>query len=82
MYVSSSAPACPHCGRPSKKPRLPIEIAAGLGLAVLCIAAVAWHSRWNDEAASADRGGCTPEAGLARCFLLVLYEASRPATTT
>jgi hypothetical protein len=51
MYVSSSAPACPHCGRPTKKPRLSIEIAAGLGLAVLCIAAVAWHSHWPDEAA-------------------------------
>ena len=59
MYVSSSAPACPHCGRPSKNSRLPIEIAAGLGLAVLCIAAVAWHSRWDDEAA---RGSVTPRA--------------------
>jgi hypothetical protein len=57
MYVSSSAPACPHCGRPSKKSRLPIEIVAGLGLAVLCIAAVAWHSRWDDEAA---RSSVTP----------------------
>jgi hypothetical protein len=69
MYVSSSAPACPHCGRPRKKSRLPIEIAAGLGLAVLCIAALAWHSRWDDEAAgSSVTPVAPPETVIARPY--------------
>jgi hypothetical protein len=57
MFVSSPAPTCPHCGRPSERSRLPIEIAAGLGLGVLCIVALAWHSGWDDEGA---RGGAAP----------------------
>jgi hypothetical protein len=59
MYISSSAPACPHCGRPGKKSRLPLEIAVGLGIGVLCIAALAWQSGWDDEAA---RGKVAPVA--------------------
>jgi len=59
MYGSSPAPTCPHCGRPSKRSRLPIEITVGLGLAVLCIAALAWQSGWDGEAA---RSGAEPVA--------------------
>jgi len=51
MYASSPASACPHCGRRSKKSRWPIELTAALGLAVLCIAALAWHAGWDDAAA-------------------------------
>lgn len=47
--VSSSAPACPHCGRPQRKSRFPVEIAAALGLAVIWLVASAWHSSWTDE---------------------------------
>ena len=69
MDVSSSAPACPHCGRPSKKSRVSIEIAAGLGLAVLCVAAVAWHSDWADEAArSSVTSLAPPETVIARPY--------------
>lgn len=59
MYASSSAPACPHCGRPRKRSRLPIEITAGLGLGVLCIAALTWQSGQGNDAA---RDGVAPVA--------------------
>lgn len=69
MDVSSSAPVRPHCGRPSKKSRLSIEIAAGLGLAVLCIAALASHSHWADEATrSSATSLAAPETVIARPY--------------
>jgi hypothetical protein len=67
MYISSSAPTCPHCGRPSKRSRLPIEIAAGLGLGILCIAALAWQSGWDDKVArSGAESAAHPETAIAR----------------
>ena len=67
MFVSSPAPTCPHCGRPSKRSRLPIEIAAGLGLGVLCIVALAWQSGWGDEAARRSAAPVdNPETAIAR----------------
>ena len=57
--VSSLAPACPHCGRPRQKSYFPIEIAGGLGLAVICVVALSWHSSRQDDTASA---GVTPAA--------------------
>ena len=69
MYVSSSAPACPHCGRASKKSRLPIGVTASLGLAVLCLAALAWHSGWDDEAVgSSVTPVAPPETVIARPY--------------
>jgi hypothetical protein len=49
--VSSSAPACPHCGRPRKKSGLAIEIAGGLCLAGICLVIWALNSVSHDEAA-------------------------------
>jgi hypothetical protein len=69
MYISSSAPACPHCGRPGKKSRPPIEIAVGLGIAVLCIAGLAWQSSWDNEAARGEVAPvANPETAIARPY--------------
>jgi hypothetical protein len=69
MYISSSAPACPHCGRPGKKSRPPIEIAVGLGIGVLCIAALAWQSGWDDDAAGGRVAPVAhPETAIARPY--------------
>jgi zinc ribbon protein len=57
--ISRSARACPHCGRPGRKAHLPIELAGGLGLAVICILAFSWHFAWQDDTATA---GVTPPA--------------------
>jgi uncharacterized protein (UPF0212 family) len=48
--VSSSAPACPHCGRPRKKSGLTIEIVGGLSLAAICVVIRALNSVSHDEA--------------------------------
>jgi hypothetical protein len=47
--VSSAARACPRCGRPGKSSILSIELAAALGVAVVCLVALTWHSTWQDE---------------------------------
>jgi hypothetical protein len=48
--VSSSAPACPHCGRPSRKSaRWPLEIAAYFGLAIVLLVGYAWYTGSHDE---------------------------------
>ena len=45
----SSAPVCPHCGRPSEKSRLPFEIAAGAAVAILGVVALALWAGTHDE---------------------------------
>ena len=48
--VSSSAPACPHCGRPGRKSaRWPLEIAAYFGLAIVLLVGYAWYTGSHDE---------------------------------
>lgn len=49
--VSSSAPACPHCGRPRKKSGLTIEIVGCLSLGAICMIIWALNSVSHDEAA-------------------------------
>ena len=49
--VSSSAPACPHCGRPRKKSGLTVEIVGGLSLGAICVIIWALNSVAHDEAA-------------------------------
>ena len=44
---------CPHCGRLRQKSVLPLEFAAGFGLAVLCMLAWSWRSDGQDQAPSA-----------------------------
>lgn len=41
--VSSTAPACPHCGRPSRRNSSPIELSGILILAVVCAGALIWR---------------------------------------
>jgi len=59
--VSSSAPACPHCGRPSKKSWLPLEITVGLSLAVISVVALSWHSGWQEDMATTSVTSPTPQ---------------------
>jgi hypothetical protein len=69
MYISSSPSTGPHCSRASKRSRLPIEIVAGLGLGLLCIAALAWQSGWDDEAARSSAAPVAhPETAIARPY--------------
>ena len=49
--VSSSARACPRCGRPRKKPGATNEIVGGLSLGAICIVIWALNSASHDEAA-------------------------------
>ncbi|MGP8033581.1 MAG: hypothetical protein ACLPQ6_05485 [Steroidobacteraceae bacterium] len=41
--VSSSAPSCPHCGRPSRKPSSRIELSGILVIAAVCAGALIWR---------------------------------------
>jgi hypothetical protein len=41
--VSSSAPSCPHCGRPARKHSSPIELSGILVIAVVCAGALIWR---------------------------------------
>jgi hypothetical protein len=67
--VSSSASACPHCGRPHRKSRFPAEIAAVLGLAAVWLVASAWHSGWTDDTVSDDAAPpAPPETVIARPY--------------
>jgi hypothetical protein len=44
---------CQQCGRLRKKSALPLEFAAGFGLAVLCMLALSWRSDWQSRAPGA-----------------------------
>lgn len=67
--VSSSARACPHCGRPSKKAHLPIELAGVLGVAVICFVASSWRTTLQDDASSASAAPPTPpQTSIARPY--------------
>jgi len=68
--VSSSAPSCPHCGRPAKKSHLPIEIVAGLSIAFICMVALAWPSGSEDEAGRTVASNTPPETVIARPYQL------------
>ena len=69
MYISSSAPACPHCGRPGRKSRPPMEIVVGLGIGVLCLAGLAWQSGWDNEATRGEVAPvANPETAIARPY--------------
>lgn len=47
--VSSSAPACPHCGRPSRRSSSPIELSGILIIAVVCAGALLWRLSSHDQ---------------------------------
>jgi hypothetical protein len=46
----ASASVCPHCGRPSKKSRLPLEIAAGTAVAIICVVSLGLWSGTREDA--------------------------------
>jgi hypothetical protein len=67
--VSSSAPSCPHCGRPQRKSRLAVELVAALALGAIWLVASAWHSSWTADVVSDDSApAATPETVIARPY--------------
>lgn len=67
--VSSSARACPHCGRPRKKAHLPIELTGVLGVAVICFVTLAWRTTLQDDTASASVAPpASPQTSIARPY--------------
>lgn len=67
--VSSSARACPHCGRPRKKAHLPIELVGVLGVAVICFVALSWRTRLQDDTTSASAAPLVPpQTSIARQY--------------
>ena len=67
--VSSSAPACPHCGRPRKKARLPIELVGVLGVAVICFVTLSWRTTLQDDTAGASAAPpASPQTSIARPY--------------
>ena len=46
----ASASVCPHCGRPSKKSRLPLEIAACAAAAIICVISLGLWSGTHEDA--------------------------------
>ena len=76
--VSSSAPSCPHCGRPRKKSHLPLEVVGGLSIASIFVVALAWHSgSGGDEAKVSScqrRSNCDPP-----CVLIAEVKVTHPS---
>jgi hypothetical protein len=55
----SSAPVCPHCGRPKQKPRLLLEIAGGAAVALICVVALA---QWSGTHGDTPKNSVPPQA--------------------
>jgi hypothetical protein len=88
--VSSSAVACPNCGRPNRKAAAPVELSGILIIATLCVGVLVWRlsSRYqapHDSAPagppetaiaqpSRDREGLTASIGYNRKLLLLRVE--------
>ena len=67
--VSSSARACPHCGRPRKKAHVPIELVGVLGVAVICLVALPWRTSLQDDTTSASAvPPAPPQTSIARPY--------------
>ena len=67
--VSSSALACPHCGRPNRRPSASGGIAGAIVFAVICAAALAWWLSARNEAPSESAAPKTPpETTIARPY--------------
>lgn len=64
--VSSAAPACPHCGRPNRKPSSPIELSGILVIAVVCAGALIWRLSTRSPPAVESAAVSAPETILAR----------------
>lgn len=66
--VSTSARACPHCGRPNRRPSLPVEIFAYLVLAIAAAGVLAWYSAFRDSGTVQVSGPVVPETVMAEPY--------------
>lgn len=55
----ASASVCPHCGRPNQKSRLPIEIAVGAAVAIICVVSL---GLWSGAHEDTPRESAAPKA--------------------
>jgi hypothetical protein len=66
--VSTSASACPHCGRPNRRWSLSPEILAYLVLAIAGAGVLAWYSASRDSGAVQVTAPVTPETVIAEPY--------------
>ncbi|HEV2285224.1 MAG TPA: hypothetical protein VGR80_04205 [Steroidobacteraceae bacterium] len=64
--LSSSAVACPHCGRPQRKSSSPIELSGILIIAVVCAGALIWRLSSQYESSGEAAQAVPPETIIAR----------------
>ncbi len=63
--VSSSAVACPHCGRPNRKAAAPVELSGILIIAALCAGVLIWRLSLRYEAPLDTARAIPPETVIA-----------------
>jgi hypothetical protein len=64
--VSSSATACPHCGRPNRRRSSPIELSGILVIAVVCAGALIWRLSSRSAPPAEAAPASTPQTAIAR----------------
>jgi hypothetical protein len=64
--VSSTATACPHCGRPNRRTSSPIELSGILIIAVVCAGALIWRLSSQSEAPGDAARALPPETAIAQ----------------
>ena len=65
--VSSTALACPHCGRPNRRSSSPVELSGILVIAVVCAGALLWRLSSRSPAAPVERAqAISPETLIAQ----------------
>lgn len=64
--VSSTATACPHCGRPNRRSSAPIELSGILIIAAVCAGALIWRLSSHSEAPAEAAQVMPPETTIAQ----------------
>lgn len=64
--VSSTAVACPHCGRPARKGSSPVELSGILIIAVVCAGGLIWHLSTQYQASTEPAQAVAPETRIAQ----------------
>ena len=64
--VSSTAVACPHCGRPNRRSSAPVELSGILIIAVVCAGALIWRLSSQSEAPGDAARVLPPETTIAQ----------------
>jgi hypothetical protein len=64
--VSSTARACPHCGRPNRRSSSPFELSGILIIAVICAGALLWRLSSRTPAPAESAQALSPETVIAQ----------------